>query len=82
VLRFSPAAASTAARLTIKGRATDASGIRDVRFKLGGKGFKKARGATHWKFTAKLKPGKNKLLTRATDKAGLTSLSRLTIIRH
>jgi sugar lactone lactonase YvrE len=58
------------ARLKIKGTASDASGIKEVRYKAGKGGFKKARGTAKWNFIAKLKPGKNIIRIVATDTAG------------
>jgi sugar lactone lactonase YvrE len=85
VLRFSPdRSASTPAvgrvpkttgsgKLTIKGTATDTSGVAQVRYRVGKGAFKTAVGTTVWSFKAKLKPGKNTIEIVVVDSLGNTS---------
>jgi sugar lactone lactonase YvrE len=90
VLRFSPPAPDTTRpaikiigkkrittarpKLKIKGAASDASGIAEVRYKLARGGFKKAKGTTNWNFIARLRPGKNIIRIVATDNFGNDSI--------
>jgi sugar lactone lactonase YvrE len=60
-------------KLTIKGTATDASGIAQVRFRVGKGGFLTAKGTTAWSFKAKLKPGKNTIEIVVVDAFGNVS---------
>jgi sugar lactone lactonase YvrE len=86
VLRFSPDSAAvppsvvgrvpkttSSGKLTIKGTATDPSGIAQVRFRVGKGAFKTATGTTAWSLKAKLKPGKNKIEIVAVDAVGNVS---------
>lgn len=70
------------ARLKIKGTATDASGIASVRYRTGKGAYKAARGMASWNFSAKLKPGLNKLEIQATDAAGNVSASKKLKVRR
>ena len=86
VLHFSPAAApsaapavtvsgskkitTTKAKLALKGTAANAT---KVEVKVGKAGYKPAKGAASWSFTAKLAPGKNTILVRAVNGSGQTS---------
>ena len=69
---------STASKFVkIKGRASDASGIRNVRYRVNKGPFTLATGKTSWNFKANLKKGKNTITIIATDNAGNPSLSRV-----
>ncbi len=48
----------------------DAGGATAVQVKVGKAGFKSARGGASWRFVAKLAPGKNKIVVRATGPGG------------
>jgi DNA-binding beta-propeller fold protein YncE len=64
-------------KLVLKGRASDAGGtLARVEVKVGNARYKPARGTTSWKFTAKLRLGKNKILVRAVDVSGVASPPR------
>ena len=69
--------ATASKSITIKGRASDASGIRNVRYRVNQSPFTLATGKTSWSFRAKLKMGKNTITLIATDNAGNPSLSRV-----
>jgi len=65
---------TTASKYVFKGHATVANGtLTRVEVKVGKAGYKAAKGTTSWKFTAKLKDGKNKILVRAVTSTGVTS---------
>jgi len=67
--------------ITIKGTATSDAGIKQVQCKVGSGAFKKAKGTTKWSFTAKLKPGVNKIQVQATGGNDLKSpIAKLTVI--
>jgi sugar lactone lactonase YvrE len=69
---------STASKsIKIKGRASDASGIRNVRYRVNKSPFTLASGKTSWSFKANLKKGKNTITIIATDNNGNPSLSRV-----
>jgi hypothetical protein len=59
--------------LVIKGTATSGAGITQVQYKIGSGKFKKAKGTTNWKFTAKLKPGTNTISVKAIGGNGVVS---------
>ena len=61
----------------IKGRASDASGIRNVRYRVNKSPFTLATGKTSWSFRANLKKGKNTITIVATDNNGNPSVSRM-----
>ena len=63
--------------ITIKGRASDLSGIKTVQYKVNKSPLQKATGTTKWSFTAKLKKGKNILAVVATDNNGIPSLRKV-----
>ncbi len=67
---------TTKPKLLIKGTAASEAGIKAVQYKVGKDGFKTATGTTRWKFKAKLKPGKNKILVQAVGGNGVTSAPR------
>ncbi len=67
---------------TIHGSAQDDGRVASVEVKVGKSGFKRAKGTTQWKFTAKLSEGRNAIVVRAIDNEGLVSSTRkLTIVR-
>lgn len=74
--------ATSKAKLRIKGTAGDASGIASVRYRIGKSAYRPARGAATWNFTAKLKPGLNKIEIRATDAAGNLSAGKRVKVRR
>jgi len=72
---------TTKAKLAIKGTAADIDdNLAKVEVQVGKAKYKMAKGTTTWKFTAHLKPGKNKILARAVDTTGLTSASAKIIV--
>jgi sugar lactone lactonase YvrE len=86
VLRFSPDRSAspptlkgkvpkktTDRKLTIKGRASDTGGIVEIRYRIGKGAYRIALGTTSWKFSAKLKPGKNKIEIVVVDSVGNVS---------
>ncbi|HVE16995.1 MAG TPA: hypothetical protein VNB29_09675 [Chthoniobacterales bacterium] len=75
---------TTASKILIKGSASDVNGtLSRVEVKVGSAGYKATSGTTSWKFSAKLKPGKNSVLVRAVDVAGATSaVAKITITRE
>jgi hypothetical protein len=64
---------TTKTSLVIKGTATSGAGITQVQYKIGSGKFKKAKGTTNWKFTAKLKPGTNTISVKAIGGNGVAS---------
>ncbi|HEX7260677.1 MAG TPA: Ig-like domain-containing protein [Luteolibacter sp.] len=62
--------------LLIEGTAKDASGIKNVRYRIGSGDLKTAAGTTSWQFKAPLKIGDNKITIFAKDLAGNNSLVR------
>lgn len=72
--------ATTATKLPLRGTASDPVGISAVQYRLGGKGpIRTASGTTSWRFTAKLRPGSNKIEVVAFD--GVGNMSPLKTIR-
>jgi sugar lactone lactonase YvrE len=67
-------------KLTVKGAASDANGIREVRYKAGKGGFKTAKGTEIWKFTVKIRPGRNVLRIYALDAVGNQSATQKVIV--
>jgi sugar lactone lactonase YvrE len=63
-------------KLSLKGNATDPSGIAQVRYRVGKGPFKTALGTTTWKLAAKLKPGKNTIEIVAVDSFGNVSAAK------
>lgn len=95
VLRFSPDRTATppkikgrvpkttsASKLTLRGTATDPSGVVAVRYRVGKGAFKNAVGTTTWKLSAKLKPGKNTIQIVTVDGAGNTSAAKRVIVKR
>jgi sugar lactone lactonase YvrE len=89
VLRFSPdrlaatpatsgkvPKSTSSSKVTLKGTATDPSGVASVRFRVGKGAFKNAAGTTSWKLTAKLKPGKNTIEIVMVDAVGNVSAAK------
>ncbi len=72
--------ATTGRTLALRGTASDPAGITTVYYRIGGRGpVRTASGTTSWKFTAKLKPGRNKIEIMAVD--GWGNQSPLRVIR-
>jgi len=68
--------------LLIKGTASSQAGITLVQYKIGKGKFKKAKGTTNWKFTAKLKPGVNKIQVQAIGGNSISSsIAKITVTR-
>ena len=66
--------ATSLSKFPIRGTARDADGtVRLVRGRVGSKGFTKASGTSHWRYTAKLKRGVNRVQIQAVDNSGLSS---------
>ena len=72
----------TKAKLTLKGTASDASGIKSVQYRLGKARFKLATGTTAWQVKLPLKKGLNTVTLLATDTAGNVSASRVIKIKR
>ncbi len=86
VLRFSPDRSATApvvhgkvpkttslAILSVKGTASDPSGVASVKYRVGNGAFRNATGTTAWSFRARLKSGKNTIEIVTVDTLGNTS---------
>lgn len=67
---------TTKKKLQVSGTASDTYGIARVQYRIGSGPLKTATGTTSWKFTANLKPGKNKITVVATDSVGNQSASK------
>jgi sugar lactone lactonase YvrE len=65
------------ASVTLKGSASDASGVKSVQYSFGRGPRKLAKGTTAWTLKAKLKKGKNTLILTATDTAGNVSVGQV-----
>ncbi|MGH8046631.1 MAG: hypothetical protein ACREKL_05260 [Chthoniobacterales bacterium] len=77
------AVSTTKPAYVIRGTASDKNGIARVEVKVGKAGFKPATGTTNWKFTAKLKFGKNIVQIRSIDGAGnVSKTSTIAITRE
>lgn len=63
--------------LTLRGSATDPSGVAAVRFRVGKGTFQNAVGTTSWSLKAKLKPGKNIIEIITADAIGNTSAAKV-----
>ena len=74
--------ATKKAVLTFKGTASDASGIKSVRYRLGKARFKLATGTTNWSFKLPLKKGLNIVTLLATDNAGNVSVRKVIRIKR
>jgi hypothetical protein len=74
---------TTAARVLLRGRATDAGGtLSRVQVKLNRRPYRNAAGLANWRFPANLAPGRNIIFVRAVDVSGaMSSAVRLTITR-
>jgi sugar lactone lactonase YvrE len=85
ILRFSPDTSAAVpavgrvpkttgnTKLSIKGTASDPSGVAQVRFRVGKGAFQAASGTGSWSFKAKLKTGKNTIEIVMVDAVGNTS---------
>lgn len=96
VLRFSPDTtanppiltgkapkSTSASKLTLRGTATDTTGVAAVRFRVGKGGFKNAAGTTSWSLKAKLKPGKNTIEIITVDSLGnISPAKRVKVTRQ
>jgi Bacterial Ig domain/NHL repeat len=71
-----------AAKVTIKGTASDLSGVKSVSYRVGTGVVKTAMGTTSWSFKVALKKGRNKITVFATDAVGNVSLSKTLIIKR
>jgi len=70
--------------LVIRGRASDADGnLAKVEVKEGTRAYRRTQGTpAHWRFTAHLRHGNNKVTVRAVDKAGAISIPlRIVLVR-
>jgi sugar lactone lactonase YvrE len=68
--------------ITVKGTASDASGIRSVQYRPGKAALKTATGTTTWQIKLPLKKGKNTITVFATDTAGNVSLNQVIKIKR
>ena len=66
----------------IKGRASDASGIRNVQYRVNDGPLITATGTTSWSFRSKLKKGKNTITVIATDNNDIASLKLVIKIKR
>gem|GEM_PF-5804024 len=66
----------------VTGSASDNNSVSRVEVKVGGGGFRPAIGTAPWSFNARLKPGTNRILARATDGAGNLSEFASTSVRY
>lgn len=82
VVKPKPKRVSTKKNLVIRGTASDAYGITRVQFRVGNGKWKKAKGTTNWKATAKLKSGANRVTVRAFDSVGNVSRNRIVKVRY
>ena len=72
-----------AAKITIKGTASDKGGrIARVRYRVGSGAAKNATGTAKWQFTTPLKKGKNTITVNAVDAAGNVSSNRVIKIQR
>jgi sugar lactone lactonase YvrE len=69
-------------KLVLKGSATDASGVAQIRYRVGKGAFRVASGTTAWKLTAILKPGMNSIEIVMVDAAGNVSLPRKVTVKR
>jgi len=67
---------TTRATLVVKGTASDTSGVKEVRHRVGRGAFRKAAGTTAWSFTARLRPGQNTIAIVMVDAAGNVSRAK------
>jgi sugar lactone lactonase YvrE len=95
VLRFSPDRSATPPtvkgkvpkkttdrKVTLRGRASDTGGIAEIRYRIGKGAYRIASGTTDWKFSAKLKPGKNKIEIVVVDSVGNVSPPKLVKVKR
>ncbi|MEO5713989.1 MAG: Ig-like domain-containing protein [Luteolibacter sp.] len=69
-------------KFTIKGTASDASGITKMQYKVNNGTVKTATGTTSWQFKASLASGNNTITIFATDKANNQSVSKVLKIKR
>jgi hypothetical protein len=73
---------SASSRL-VRGTVKSNIGVDRVEYRVGTKGqFKKAIGTTKWRFTARLKPGKNIVFVRAKKESITSKIAKVTIVRE
>lgn len=96
VLRFSPdrtaapprvtsrvPKSTRAGSITLRGTASDTSGIAAVRYRIGSGAYRNAVGTTSWRVSAKLKAGGNTIQIIATDIVGNTSVpKKVRVVRN
>jgi hypothetical protein len=70
------------AKLTIKGTASDSSGITKVQYKVNSGAVKTATGTTSWQFKTGLKSGDNTITIFAVDAANNQSISKVLKIKR
>ncbi len=69
--------------LALKGTASDSSGVANVKYRVGNGAFRNATGTTAWRFTARLKPGKNTIEIVTVDSLGNASaVKRVKVTRQ
>lgn len=71
-----------AAKVTLKGSASDASGIKEVKYRIGRGPLKTATGTKKWSFKANLVKGMNRIVIVATDANGNVSLEKVVNIKR
>lgn len=78
------AVSTTSASRVIRGTVKSNAGIGSVEYRVGTKGkFKKVKGKlANWKFTAKLKPGKNVISVRAKVGTTTSKIAKVTVTRE
>ncbi|MGH8048202.1 MAG: hypothetical protein ACREKL_13250 [Chthoniobacterales bacterium] len=70
-------------RLVVRGTASDDGTVRQVNYQLNRKAPRAAAGTTTWQFTARLNPGRNRIVVRAVDGDGGSSRpARVMIVRR
>jgi hypothetical protein len=74
---------TTRARVVIRGTASDDGTIVRVNYRVGRAAARAAAGTTNWRFSAPLRPGRNRIEVRATDADGGSSApARVTVLRR
>lgn len=68
--------------LSLAGKASDNEAVARVEGSVNGRAYQRAYGLTKWRFTAKLKRGKNVVYVRARDKAGNLSKAMKVVIHR
>ncbi len=73
---------TSASKFTIKGTASDSSGITKVQFKVNNGAFKTATGTANWTFKASLKSGDNTITIFAIDGATNQSVNKVIKVKR